>query len=162
MQVCQKVTIKVTVHNWMVGLWPNGVSGRHLRRNLWIRFLKIYRQSSINGPNVGGTVEFKFKRRYKLQRDVQQITLGNLRTELLRAQTFMNPDLFDLLKVNSLLEKLLEPLRDLWNRTMVAPEECSMDTAVMTAKEAAQAITEVEAPESVEIVAKIPKSPRTP
>lgn len=44
---------------------------------------------------------------------------------------------------------------------MVAPEE-AMDTGVMIAEEAAQAITEVEAPESVGIVAKIPKSQRTP
>jgi len=46
----------------------------------------------------------------------------------------MNQDLFDLLKVISLLEKLPETLRELWNRTMVAPEEV-MDTREMTAEE---------------------------
>ena len=78
-QVHQKVTVKVIFHDLMVRLWPNGAGGRHIRRNLWIRFLKIYRQSSINGPNVGGLVEFEFKRRYKLQVAIQQKTLGNLK-----------------------------------------------------------------------------------
>ena len=149
-----KVTVIVTIHDVMLGLRPNGAGGKHLRQTLWARFLKIYRQLTINGPNVGGTVELKFKRRYKLQRDVQQTTLGNLRTELLFAQTFMNPDLFDLLKVNSLLEKLTETLRDLCNRTMETPEE-AMDTRVMTVKEAAQAVMKVEALESVGIVTEI-------
>ena len=72
----------------------------------------------------------------------------------------MNLDLFDLLKANSLLEKLPEPFRELWNHTMAALEE-AMDTRVMTTEEAAQAMTEVEALESVGIVAEIPKSPRT-
>ena len=73
----------------------------------------------------------------------------------------MNADLFDLLKANSLLEQLPKPLRELWNCTMETPEE-AMDTRVMTAEEAVQAITEVEVLESARIVAKIPKSPRTP
>lgn len=52
-----------------------------------------------------------FKRCYKLQRGVQQTTLGNLRTKLLRVQTFMNRDLFDILKAKSFFEKFPEPLR---------------------------------------------------
>jgi len=106
----------------------------------------------------GGTVEFKFKRLDKLQRVVQQTTLGNLRTDLLCAQIFMNRDLFNLLKANSLLEQFLETLRELWNRTMATLEE-AMDTEEMIVKEAPQEIMEVEAPESIRIVAEIPKSP---
>ena len=79
-------------------------------------------------------VEFKVKRCYKLQRVVQQTTLGNLRTELLCAQTLMNPDLFALLKANSLFEQLPKALRDLCNHTMEALEE-AMDTEVMTIEE---------------------------
>lgn len=56
----------------------------------------------------------------------------------------MNRHLFNLLKVNSLLEQLPEMLRILWNRTMVAPEE-AMDTRAMTTEEPTQVITEVEA-----------------
>lgn len=109
-----------------------------------------------------GMVKFKLKRHYKLQRVFKKKkALGNLRIELLCAQIFMNRDLFDLLKVNSLLEKSLKMLRELWNRTIAAPEE-AMDIGVMTVEEAAQAITKVEAPESVRIVAEISKSPSMP
>jgi len=105
-------------------------------------------------------VEFKFKRHYKLQSAIQKTTLGDLRTELLHAQTLMNPDLFDLLKANSFLEQLPEPLRELWNRAMVAHEE-AMYTKVITADKAMEAIIEVEAPKSVRIVTEIPKSSHT-
>lgn len=91
---------------------------------------------SINGPNAGGTVEFKFKRRYKLQKAVQKTTLGHLRIELLCAHIFMNPNLFDLLKSKLLFEHLPEPLRELWNSNMAMPEE-AMGTGVMTAEEVA-------------------------
>lgn len=72
----------------------------------------------------------------------------------------MNQDLFKLLKANSFLEKLPETLRELWNRTMVAPEE-AMDTREMIAKEAVQATMEVEVPKSARIVAEIPMSLHT-
>jgi hypothetical protein len=55
----------------------------HLRRDLWARFGKICRQESINEPELGGTVEFKFKKHYKIQRATQQTTLGHLRIERL-------------------------------------------------------------------------------
>jgi len=152
------VTVTVIIHDGMLILRPNGVGDRHLRQTLWAIFLKIYRKSSINVPNMGELVKFKFKRCYKLQRDIQQTTLGNLRAELLCAQKLMNPDLFDLLKANPLLEKLPERLRELWNSTTAAPEE-AMDTRVMTAEEAVQAMMEMEALESLGIVAEIPKSP---
>lgn len=100
---------------------------------------------------MGGTVELKFKRCYKLQMPVQQTTFGNFRTELFHTQMMMNRDLFDILKLNSLLEQLPETLRELWNQTMVEPEE-AMDTEVITAEEAAQEIIEVEARESTMIV----------
>ena len=37
-----KVTIEVTIHDWMFDLRPNEVGDRHLRHNLWARFGKIY------------------------------------------------------------------------------------------------------------------------
>jgi len=46
----------------------------------------------------------------------------------------MNQDLFNILKANSLLEQLMETLREWWNRTMVAPKEV-MDTEAMTVEE---------------------------
>lgn len=49
-QVGQKVTIEVNIHDGMLELRPNGVGDRHLRRNLWERFGKIYHQGSINEP----------------------------------------------------------------------------------------------------------------
>lgn len=80
---------------------------------------------------------------------------------MLCAQTFMNPNLFDLLKENSLFENLPKPLRELLNNTMVAPEE-SMDTISMTIKEAVQAITVREAPKITRLDAEIPNLPCTP
>ncbi len=63
-----KVTVIVTIHDVMLGLRPNGAGGRHLRQTLWAIFGKICHQGRINGSDLGGTVKFKFKRRYKLQR----------------------------------------------------------------------------------------------
>lgn len=83
---------------------------------------------------MGGKVELKFERCYKLQVTVQQTTLRNLRTELLRTQIFMNRELFNILKVNLFFEKLLEALRELWNNMMSAPE-VAMDIGVVIAKE---------------------------
>lgn len=71
-----------------------------------------------------------------MHRDVQKTTLGNSRNELLHAQTFMNPDLFDLLKEIFFLEQLPKLLRKLCNRTTEAPKE-AMDTGAMTAEELA-------------------------
>ena len=55
-QVSQKVTIKVTIHDLTVEMRLNGAGDRHLRWNLWIRSLKICCQSRINEPCMGGTV----------------------------------------------------------------------------------------------------------
>ncbi len=55
------MTVTVTIHDVMLGLRPNGEGGKHLRKTLWARFLKICRQVSINGPNVGGMAKFEFK-----------------------------------------------------------------------------------------------------
>jgi len=130
------VTAKVTIHYVMLGLRPNGVGSRHLRQDLWAKFGKIRYQGSINGPNLGGTVQFKFKSCYKLQRTAQQATFGHLRIKLLRAQRFMNPDLFDLLRLKALFENLPKPLRDFWTNNMTTQEE-AMDIGEMTAEEAA-------------------------
>jgi len=97
----------------MLGLRPNGAGSRNLRQTLWARFGKICSQGRINGPRMWGIVEFEFKRHYKLQSVVQQTTLGHLRIELLHTQGFMNPDLFDLLKLKALFEHLPETLREL-------------------------------------------------
>lgn len=96
MRVGQKVTVEVTIHNGMLDLRPNGAGGRHLRHDLWEIFGKIYHQGSINDPDLGGTVEFKFKRPYKLQRAAQQTTLGQLRIEQLYALHSLSRALFDL------------------------------------------------------------------
>jgi len=129
-----KVIVIVTIHNVMLGLRPNGVGGRHLRRTLWARFGIIYYQGSINGPDLEGTVEFEFKMNYKLQRDAQQTTLGHLRIELFHIQRFMNPNLFNLLNSKALFEHLLEPFRDLLNNNMATFEE-AMDIGEMSTEE---------------------------
>jgi len=67
----------------MLDLRPNGVGGKHLRHDLWARFGKICHQGSINELDLGGAVEFKFKKHYKLQGAAQKTTLGHLRIELL-------------------------------------------------------------------------------
>jgi len=77
------VTVEVAIHDGRLDLRPNGAGGRNLRCNLWARFEKICCQESINEPKLGGTVEFKFKKRYKTQRVAQQTTLGHLRIERL-------------------------------------------------------------------------------
>jgi len=60
------VIIKVTVHDLMMRMWPNGAGAWHLRQNLWVRFLEICCQSSINELNVGGIGGFEFKMAFKL------------------------------------------------------------------------------------------------
>ena len=82
------MTVKVIVHDLMVEVRPNGAGNGHLRQNVWLRSLKICRQSGINEPILEGTVGFKIP--YKLQVVVQQETLGNLRVELLSFQVHMN------------------------------------------------------------------------
>ena len=57
-------------------------------------------------------------------------------------------------------EHLSERLRDLWMNKMAASKE-AREIAEMTAEEAALAMTIEDSPESTEIVAEIPKSPRT-
>ena len=146
------MTVSVTIHDVMLGLRSNGVGGKHLRQTLWARFGKIYYQGRINGLDLGGTVKFKFKRCYKLQRATQQTTLGHLRIELLCILRFSNSDLFNSLNLKELFDHLPKPLRDFWNNSMTMPEE-AIDIEVMTAKEAVQAMTIGDAPESIGIVA---------
>jgi len=67
-RVGQKVTIWVTIHDVMLDLRLEGVSDKHLRCDLWEIFGKICCEESINELDLGRTVEFKFKKRYKLQR----------------------------------------------------------------------------------------------
>ena len=128
------MTIGVTIHDVMLDLRPNGAGGRHLRCTLWEIYGKIFHQGSINELDLGGTIEFEFKRHYKFQWVTQQTTLGHLRIELLWTQRSMNPYLFDVLKSKALFEHLPEPLRDLWNNSMTTPEE-AMDISEMTTEE---------------------------
>ena len=103
-QVHQKVTIKVTVHDLTEEIRPNGAVDRHLRWNLWLRSLKICRQTDINEPNLGGTIRFEFKIPYKLQVVVQRKTLGILRIELLSSQAPMNREFFKTLTFSNFPE----------------------------------------------------------
>jgi len=105
-------------------------------------------------------VEFEFKRCYKLQRATQQTTLDHFRIELLHVLRFSDSDLFDPLKSKALFEHPPEQLRDLWNKNMAASQE-ARDFGEMTTEEAAQVMTIGDSPESVRIVAEIPKSPHT-
>jgi len=107
-----------------------------------------------------GMDEFELKRSYKLQMVAQQTTLGHFRIELLCAQIFMNPDLFDLLKYKVLFEHLLESLTDFWNNNIAVSEE-AMDIREMTTEEAMQDMMIGDAPESIRIVTEISKSPCT-
>lgn len=65
------MSIGVTIHDVMLDFRPNRVGDRDLRFDLWVRFGKIYHQWSINELDLGGMVEFKFKRCYKLKRAAQ-------------------------------------------------------------------------------------------
>lgn len=77
------MTVGFTIHNGMFDLRLNGVGSRNFRRDLWERFGKICCKESINGPKLGGIVDFKFTRQYKTQRVGQQTTLAHLRIECL-------------------------------------------------------------------------------
>lgn len=152
----QKVTVIVTIHDVMLVLRSNGVGSRNLSQDFWDRFGKIYRQGSINEPDLWAMVEFKFKKRYELQRDAQQTTLGHLRNELLLSHVSMNPNLFDLLKLKALFGHLPEPLTYLWSNSMTTLEE-AMDIAEMITEEATRNIIIGDAPKSSGIITKIPK-----
>ena len=78
-----EVTVGITVHDGMSDLRQKGADDGHLRHKLRTRFGMICCQESINEPKLRGTVEFKFKKRYKIKRAAQQTTLGHLRIELL-------------------------------------------------------------------------------
>lgn len=78
MRVGWEVTVGVIVHDGMSSLRPNEVGGRHLRKQLWAIFWKIYLQESIDGQNLGGTVEFEFKRHFKNLRASHKTTFVHL------------------------------------------------------------------------------------
>lgn len=147
------MTVEVTIHDGMLDLRPIGADGRHLRHDLWEIFRKICRQGSINKSDLGGTVEFKFEKHYKLQGAAKQTTLGNLRIELLSRPLFV--------LCRALIEHPSSQVIDFWTNTMAATEEV-MEITKMTVEEAAQALTVGDAPEGAGIVAEILKSPCTP
>lgn len=55
MRVGWEMSDEVTIHDVMLNVRPNGVGNMHLRCDLWVRFGKICRQESINGPKLGET-----------------------------------------------------------------------------------------------------------
>ena len=67
-----EVTIGVTVHDGMSDLRKKRAGDGHLRHELRARFGTICHQERINGLELGGTVEFEFKKRYKIQRATQK------------------------------------------------------------------------------------------
>jgi len=121
MQVGQKVTVGVTIHDVMLDLRPNGAGGRNLRHDLWVRFGKICHQGSINALDLGGMVEFKFKRHYKLQRATQKTKLGHLQIELLDTPHSLRRALFGLCR--AFIEPLITRVIDIWSPTMATFEE---------------------------------------
>ena len=83
-----KVTVGVTIHDRMFDLRQNGVGAGHLRHKLRARFGTICHQESIDGPELGGMVEFEFKRCYKTPRASRETKLVHLRfQQLIRAQS---------------------------------------------------------------------------
>ena len=66
------------------------MDGKQLRHKVKIRFGTICHQSHINESNMGGMVEFEFKRAYKSQVALHRTTLGILRIQLLRYQLGMD------------------------------------------------------------------------
>lgn len=73
------MTIGVIVHDGMSDLRKMGVGGGHLRHELRERFGTIYCQEFINGPELGGMVEFEFIRSYKTLGASHRTTLVHLR-----------------------------------------------------------------------------------
>ena len=76
-----EVTIVVTIHDRMFDLRQKGVGEGHLRHELRAIFGTIYCQESIDGLELGGTVKFVFKRRYKTLGASHEETLVHLRFE---------------------------------------------------------------------------------
>lgn len=83
MTVDWEITIGITVHDEMSNLKQKGLGDGKLRHKLRTRFGMICCQECINDSEVGGAVEFKFKRRYKTPRTSHETTLVHLRFELL-------------------------------------------------------------------------------
>lgn len=130
-QVGQKVTVEVTIHNVMLDLRPYEGGGRHLRHDLLVRFGKICGQGSINEFDLGGTIEFEFKRHYKLQRFSQQKKLRHLWIEQLYIVHILSRALFDLCRA------FTKPLNMraiyFWSDMMASSKEV-MDITGMTAE----------------------------
>ena len=77
-QVGWEITIGVTVHDEMPNLRQKGAGSENLRHELRARFGAICCQESIDGPELGGTVRFEFKRCYKTPRANHETTLVHL------------------------------------------------------------------------------------
>jgi len=76
-----EVIVGITVHDKVSNLTQRGVDNGKLIHELRDRFGTICRQEGINDSEVGGMVEFKFKRCYKIPRASHEATLGCLRIQ---------------------------------------------------------------------------------
>lgn len=143
--VGQKVTVEVTIHDGMLDLRPNGVGDRQLRHDLWARFGKICCEGNINELDLGGTVEFKFKKCYKIQMVSQQTTLGHLRIQRLSRVLIVVS--------RALIKPLSSQVLDFCTDIVETTEDVMI--IEMTAEETTQALT-------VGMLRKVPRLWRTP
>ena len=126
--------------------------------------MEICRQSGINEPNVGGTVEFQFKIPYKLQVVAERNTLGILRIELLGSQAHMNNENFEALLASLVFEMFPKETQELLHSIMSMLAE-AMDTEAMIAKGVVPEVArEVEGvvPEVSKVLVEVRKSPWMP
>ena len=85
MRLRYKVTVGVIVRDKRSNLRQKGAGEEKLRHELRARFQMICFQEGIDGSKVGGMVEFKFKRYYKIPRTSLEATLGCVRIEQLQS-----------------------------------------------------------------------------
>lgn len=148
-----EVTIGVTVHDEMSGLRPNGEDGGLLRQQLWEKFQKICRQESIDGLELGRTVEFEFKRCYKNLGATHETTLVHLILERLnRAQSVERWVIF----------KPLSSQKIAYNANMLATARRGLAFKEGTVSEATPTHTVQDVPEGTGVAPEIQKSPWTP
>lgn len=102
------------------------VGNRHLRHRVRTRYETIYRQYSINEPEKGGTVEFKFQQAYKSQLVIHQTNRGILTLKLLRYLIDMDPSNFDALRVSPLFATLPKEMQDLLDSIMLTTKDVAL------------------------------------
>ncbi len=119
------MTVCVTVHDKMSNLRKGGAGDGQLRHAVRTGFGTIYCEYSINGPNMGGMVEFEFKKAYKSQVAIQRTTLSVLRIQLLHYQVGMDLTNLEALRASSMFETLPKETQDFLNRMMSTTEQAT-------------------------------------